>query len=66
MRILVAGGFEATNPRADDIRKFCHAMGKAVAAHGHILLNGARTELDALVAEAADEELQGGSQEDRA
>ena len=41
-------------------------MGKAVAAHGHILLNGARTELDALVAEAADEELQGGSQEDRA
>ncbi len=65
MRILVAGGFESNGPRSDDIRKFCQAMGKAVAAHGHILLNGARTELDALMAEAAEEALQGSSKKDR-
>lgn len=44
---------------------FCRAVGKALAAHGHIVLNGARTELDALIAEAADETLQGRSQEYR-
>ena len=65
MRILVAGGFELNGPRSDDIRKFCQAMGKAVAVHGHILLNGARTELDALMAEAAEEALQGSSKKDR-
>ena len=65
MRILVAGGFESDRQRSDDIRKFCQAMGKAVAVHGHILLNGARTELDALMAEAAEEALQGSSKKDR-
>jgi hypothetical protein len=65
MHVLVAGGFDANDPQADDIRAFCRAVGKAVAAHGHILLNGARTELDALIAEAADETLQGRSQEVR-
>jgi hypothetical protein len=65
MRILVAGGFDANDPQADEIRAFCRAAGKAVVAHGHVLLNGARTELDALIAEAADDALQGSSQDDR-
>jgi hypothetical protein len=65
MRVLVAGGFDPSDPQADDIREFCQAVGKALASHGHILLNGARTELDALIAKAADEALQGSSEEDR-
>jgi hypothetical protein len=36
-----------------------------VAVHGHILLNGARTELDALIAEAADKALEGRNPEER-
>ncbi len=59
MRILIAGGFDANDPQADKIREFCQALGRAVVAHGHTLLNGARTELDALVAEAASAELAG-------
>jgi hypothetical protein len=65
MRVLVAGGFDANGAQADDIRAFCRALGQALAAHGHTLLNGARTELDALIAEAADKELQGSGQENR-
>jgi hypothetical protein len=65
MRILVAGGFDANDPQADEIRAFCRDAGKAVVAHGHVLLNGARTELDALIAEAAADALQGSSQDDR-
>jgi hypothetical protein len=57
MRVLVAGGFDADDPNADDMRQFSRAMGKAVAAHGHVLMNGARTELDALLATSADEML---------
>lgn len=64
MRVLVAGGFDANGAQADDIRAFCRAMGQALAAHGHTLLNGARTELDAIVAEAANMEFHGSSQED--
>ena len=64
MRILVAGGFDPNDTRADDIRAFSRAVGQAVATHGHTLLNGARSELDALVAEAASDTLKGSSQED--
>ena len=65
MRILVAGGFDPNDKQADRIRDLCRAVGQAVAAHGHTLLNGARTEFDALVAEAASETLKDSSQEDR-
>ena len=64
MHVLVAGGFDADDPQAGDVRAFCQAVGQAVAAHGHVLLNGALTELDALVAEAAYEELRTGRPED--
>jgi hypothetical protein len=64
VRVLVAGGFDVSDPQADDMRAFCRAAGKALAAHGHVLLNGARTELDALIAEAVDEALQGSGQKD--
>jgi hypothetical protein len=65
MNILVAGGFHADGPQANDIRAFSRGVGKAVADHGHILLNAARSELDALIAEAAYEALQGMSEKDR-
>lgn len=65
MRVLIAGGFDSDDPQADDIRAFCRAAGRALAAHGHILLNGARTELDAVIAEAMDDALQGSSKEVR-
>jgi hypothetical protein len=65
MQVLVAGGFDPIDPQAEDIRAFCRAMGQAVVAHGHTLLNGARTELDALIAQAADEALQGKSQAEK-
>jgi hypothetical protein len=65
MRILVVGGFDPDDERADRIRAVCRAVGQAVAVHGHTLLNGARSELDALVAEAASEALKDSSQEDR-
>ncbi len=65
MHILVAGGFDPNDEQADRIRAVCRAVGQAVAEHGHTLLNGARTELDALVAEAASETLKDRSQEDR-
>jgi hypothetical protein len=65
MRILVAGGFDPGDARADDIRALCRAAGQAVVTHEHTLLNGARSELDALVAEAASENLKDGSQADR-
>jgi len=64
MRIFVAGGFDPDDPQVDDIRSFCRAIGQAVAVHGHTLLNGARTELDALIAEAADKALEGRNPEE--
>jgi hypothetical protein len=57
VRILVAGGFDSDDSQAEELRAFSRAMGQAVAAHGHTLLNGARTELDALVAGAAEQAL---------
>lgn len=65
MRILVAGGIDANDPQADNVRAFCRALGQAVASHGHTLLNGARTEVDALIAQAVDDALQGESPEVR-
>lgn len=61
MYVLVAGGFDADDPQADDMRAFCRALGQAVVTHGHVLLNGALTELDALIADAAAEALRGSS-----
>ena len=53
LKILVAGGFDAKDPRLADIEKFCAAMGAAIVGQGHLFLNGCRTELDRLIAEAA-------------
>jgi len=54
MRILVAGGFDSEDTvMRQRVGRFCQALGKAVSKHGHILLNGCRTELDRMVAEAA-------------
>ena len=54
MRILVAGGFDSEDTvLSQRVGRFCQALGKAVSKHGHILLNGCRTELDRMIAEAA-------------
>lgn len=65
MKMLVAGGFDPEGARADEIRLLCRAVGRAIVVHGHTLYTGARSELDALVAEAASETLEGSSQEAR-
>ena len=64
MRILVAGDLDPDDAQADDIQVFCRDLGRAIVTHGHTLLNGARSRLDALVAEAASEALKGSSQDD--
>jgi hypothetical protein len=52
MKIVVACGFDPGDEKQRDaIRAFGHALGGAIAEHGHVLMNGCRTELDAIVAE---------------
>jgi len=54
MRLLVAGGFDANNAEQKDrIHAFAAALGSSIVDHGHVLLNGCRTEFDTCVAEAA-------------
>lgn len=54
MRIVVACGFDpADTQQSDGIRDFGKALGAAIAEHGHVLMNGCRTELDSIVAEGA-------------
>ena len=58
MNILVAGGFDPDGHLdREGIREFCSALGGSVIERGHVLLNGCRTELDAIVAAAAHEKL---------
>jgi hypothetical protein len=58
MHILVAGGFDTDNAELKErVRTFCDALGKAVSKHGHVLLNGCRTELDGMIAEATYEDV---------
>jgi hypothetical protein len=58
VNILVAGGFDpASHGEQQDLREFCSALGGAVIDRGHVLLNGCRTELDAIVATAAQQRL---------
>jgi hypothetical protein len=58
MHILVAGGFDGDDAALKErVGAFCRALGKAVSKHGHILLNGCRTELDGMIAEATYEDV---------
>ena len=53
MYILVAGGFDSDDAAMKErVGAFCAALGKAVSKHGHVLLNGCRTEFDVMIAEA--------------
>ena len=59
MKILIAGGFDAEDTAQEQrIRAFSEALGRAVIEHGHVLLNGCRTQLDRFVAQAAYEKLE--------
>jgi hypothetical protein len=57
-RILVAGGlYQDENTEVATARQhFAAALGREIIARGHILLGGCRTELDAVVAKAAEQE----------
>jgi len=58
VNILVAGGFDPDHPEHEQkIQDFCTALGEEIIAKGHVLLNGCRTQLDSLIAEAAYEKL---------
>ena len=59
MKILIAGGFDEEDAAQEErVRAFSDAMGEAVIEHGHMLLNGCRTEFDRFVAHAAYEKLE--------
>ena len=53
MKILVAGGLSPANSDAE--QSLARALGRAVGASGHVLVNGCYNTFDLLVAEAADE-----------
>jgi hypothetical protein len=54
LKILVAGGFdEESDVQEKQFRAFSDALGAGIIKHDHVLLNGCRTALDAMVAEAA-------------
>lgn len=55
MKILIAGGLSPERSAAE--QSFARALGRAVAASGHVLVNGCYNTLDRIVAEAADETL---------
>jgi len=58
VNILVAGGFDPDHPEQEQkIHDFCTALGAEIIVKGHVLLNGCRTKLDSLIAEAAHEKL---------
>lgn len=65
MHILVAGGFESEDAvMRERISAFCEALGKTVSKHGHTLLNGCRTELDCMIAEATYKDMQARGESD--
>jgi hypothetical protein len=54
MKILIAGGFDTKDAALEQrVRAFSEALGQALIEHGHVLLNGCRTEFDGFVAQAA-------------
>jgi hypothetical protein len=72
LNILVAGGYDPNAPQAldrspDQIIEYSRHLGSQIMQQGHNLLNGCQTELDKIVAEAADQFLlsQGCSESDR-
>lgn len=56
-KIVVAGGLlaEEGDAKNDARGKFARALGREVISRGHVILGGCRTELDAVVAGAAEE-----------
>ena len=63
LSILVAGGVDKKDAKAlarpaEELTAFARALGRAVIAQGHDLLNGCRTDIDAAAAQGAYEGLQ--------
>jgi hypothetical protein len=57
LRILVAGDVDDADPKNAEVRSFCAQLGQAIIDRGHVCVNGCKSELDKLVAEAADARL---------
>lgn len=62
LNVLVAGGFDPAAPAAldrnpDQIIEYASCLGQQIIKQGHNLLTGCQTELDKIVAEAADQAL---------
>jgi hypothetical protein len=58
VRIFIAGGFDHEDPaQSERAEALATALGEAVAEHGHVLLNGCRTELDVMLVNAAGDKL---------
>src|SRR5205085_2950006 len=60
LNILVAGGFDPNAPAAldrspDQVIAYARCLGEQIVKQGHNLLTGCQTELDKIVAEAADQ-----------
>ena len=55
LNIAVVGGFDGdlTEPTPGAMRTFCSALGRVIVERGHRILGGAQTEIDLIVAEAA-------------
>src|SRR2546423_985745 len=59
MKILIAGGFDVEDAAEEQrVSAFSEALGRAVIEHGHVLLNGCRTQFDCFVAHAAYQKLE--------
>ncbi len=59
MNILVVGGFDRKEDKnVADVEDFCAALGRQIVLQGHCLISGCQSELDALVAKSAYEQLQ--------
>jgi hypothetical protein len=56
-KFLLAGGLDENAPKTDPSRGFVHALATEVIRQGHTLLGGCQTELDALAATAAQQEV---------
>ncbi|MBM3725702.1 MAG: hypothetical protein FJW40_09800 [Acidobacteria bacterium] len=59
MKILVVGGYDPSDPDAEEIRAWAASLGQAIVQRGHTLIGGCMTGFDADVARAANEAANG-------
>lgn len=55
MNIFVGGSFRSATKRPDLCQEFIRTLGREIVRQNHVLLNGCRNDLDAIIAQAAEE-----------